>query len=92
MAKYVGQEHALYLKICKKYNVQPEPEIKADAGPFVANNKFWVKDLRFPKVHQPQAVLGYRLPVVSLEAAAEACLERAVVQVHGSCDSRPLTP
>lgn len=38
MAKYVGQEHALYLKICKKYNVQPEPEIKADAaGPFVAN-------------------------------------------------------
>ena len=27
MAKYVGQEHTMYLKICKKYNVQPEPEI-----------------------------------------------------------------
>ena len=37
MGKYVGQEHTMYLKICKKYNVQPEPEIKADAGPFVAN-------------------------------------------------------
>ena len=36
MGKYVGQEHTMYLKICKKYNVQPEPEIKADAGPFVA--------------------------------------------------------
>eukprot|EP00913_Durusdinium_trenchii_P005488 g5115.t1 len=32
MAKYVGQEHTMYLKICKKYNVQPEPEIKADGG------------------------------------------------------------
>ena len=32
MGKYVGQEHTMYLKICKKYNVQPEPEIKADAG------------------------------------------------------------
>ena len=29
MAKYVGQEHTMYLKICTKYNVQPEPEIKA---------------------------------------------------------------
>ena len=29
MAKYVGQEHTMYLKICKKYNVQPEPEISA---------------------------------------------------------------
>ena len=32
MAKYVGQEHTMYLKICKKYSVQPEPEIKADGG------------------------------------------------------------
>ena len=29
MAKYLGQEHTMYLKICKKYNVTPEPEIKA---------------------------------------------------------------
>ena len=28
MGKYVGQEHTMYLKICKKYNLQPEPEIK----------------------------------------------------------------
>lgn len=33
MAKYVGQEHTMYLKICTKYKVQPEPEIKADGGP-----------------------------------------------------------
>ncbi|CAE7624619.1 unnamed protein product, partial [Symbiodinium pilosum] len=32
MGKYVGQEHMMYLKICKKYNVQPEPEIKAQGG------------------------------------------------------------
>ena len=32
MGKYVGQEHTMYLKICKKYNVQPEPEIKAGGG------------------------------------------------------------
>lgn len=32
MAKYVGQEHTMYLKICKKYSVTPEPEIKAIAG------------------------------------------------------------
>ena len=32
MAKYVGQEHTMYLKICKKYSVTPEPEIKATAG------------------------------------------------------------
>ena len=32
MAKYVGQEHTMYLKICKKYNVQPEPEISAGGG------------------------------------------------------------
>ena len=31
MAKYVNQEHTMYLKICKKYNVQPEPEIKGTA-------------------------------------------------------------
>ena len=37
MAKYVGQEHTMYLKICKKYNVQPEPEIKADGGKLVFN-------------------------------------------------------
>ena len=37
MGKYVGQEHTMYLKICKKYKVQPEPEIKADAGHFVAS-------------------------------------------------------
>eukprot|EP00439_Symbiodinium_sp_Y106_P032047 s2705_g3.t2 len=32
MGKYVGQEHTMYLKICKKYNVQPEPEISPGAG------------------------------------------------------------
>ncbi|CAE7563039.1 unnamed protein product, partial [Symbiodinium sp. CCMP2456] len=32
MGKYVGQEHTMYLKICKKYNVQPEPEISQNAG------------------------------------------------------------
>lgn len=32
MANYVGQEHTMYLKICKKYSVTPEPEIKATAG------------------------------------------------------------
>ncbi|CAE7588924.1 unnamed protein product [Symbiodinium sp. CCMP2592] len=32
MGKYVGQEHTMYLKICKKYNVQPEPEISQGAG------------------------------------------------------------
>jgi len=29
MAKYKGQEHTMYMKVCKKYNVPPEPEIKA---------------------------------------------------------------
>eukprot|EP00931_Biecheleriopsis_adriatica_P102925 TRINITY_DN7782_c0_g1_i1.p1 TRINITY_DN7782_c0_g1~~TRINITY_DN7782_c0_g1_i1.p1 ORF type:complete len:2353 (-),score=629.77 TRINITY_DN7782_c0_g1_i1:22-7080(-) len=33
MGKYVGQEHTMYLKICKKYNVPPEPEIKAGGAP-----------------------------------------------------------
>ena len=32
MAKCLGQEHTMYLKICKKYSVTPEPEIKATAG------------------------------------------------------------
>ncbi|CAE8679398.1 unnamed protein product [Polarella glacialis] len=32
MAKYVGQEHVMYLKICAKYKVQPEVEIKAGAA------------------------------------------------------------
>jgi len=29
MAKYKSQEHTMYLKVCKKYGVPPEPEIKA---------------------------------------------------------------
>ncbi|CAE7529001.1 NUP145 [Symbiodinium natans] len=37
MGKYVGQEHTMYLKICKKYNVQPEPEIRGAASPGLGN-------------------------------------------------------
>ena len=44
MAKYKGEEHTMYLKICKKYNVQPEPEIKADAGPSISS---WLWQQRF---------------------------------------------
>ena len=31
MAKFEGQEHVNYMKICEKYKVQPEPEIKPAA-------------------------------------------------------------
>lgn len=33
MAKYKGQEHSLYLRICAKYQVQPEPEVRSGLEP-----------------------------------------------------------
>eukprot|EP00435_Cladocopium_sp_Y103_P019436 s3431_g4.t1 len=41
MTKYAGREHTLYLKVCKKYKVQPKHEIKAAGGArFQASSNF----------------------------------------------------
>jgi hypothetical protein len=72
MAKYVGQEHTMYLKICKKYNVQPEPEISAGGGKITLIRFFdffghlcqchGSESFAVPGLAQPQAPQGPQAP------------------------------